>query len=76
MFDGLDDNHAPLQRDGQRSEFEVGAERTAMFIDAGKHLGQPAELDGLAIAESVERALPPGAAASGLAQRSVDGVHG
>src|SRR5690606_41747188 len=47
-LDRLEDVDAPLQRDGQRRQFEVGAERSALFVDAGKRRGQRAQLDGLA----------------------------
>ena len=46
MFNGLQHDDPPLERNGQGSEFEVAAERATVVVNARKRLHQCLDVDG------------------------------
>ena len=59
VIHGLKHDDPPLERNGQRGEFEVGAERATVAVNARERpLRQGVDFDGLAVRQVVECLLP------------------
>ena len=76
VFHGLKHDDPPLQRNGQRGEFEVGAERATVAVNARERpLRQGVDLDGLAVGQVVECLLPLVDSTVSGCKRLADGVR-